>query len=990
MKAKADRELKGISQKAFNKTNHIIKIISCLCLSMFILCQPLSFCVPVNAETIDDDIVMTDNISNDSTKQETKKSGTQTNECKVIRVGSFEDTFNYVDENGVRRGFGYELMQALAGYAGWKFEYVKCDWSNCFDKLENGEIDVIGDISYTDERAQEMLFSEEPMGEEKYILYADMSNTDIGTSDFTSMDGKRVGVLLGTEPESMLTEWEKKNGIHTEHVNVYDNDDVKKKLADNEIDCFVSLEEAIWSELGISSVTSIGKSGIYFAINKERSDIKEELDFAMRQLDKDSTFFKADLYKKYFTLDYSQILTGQEKSWMEEKETIRIGFLNDDPAVFFMDEETGKLTGMMAEYIAYAKDCLGNQILKFNIQSYDDYDEMIQALQDCEIDMIFYAGRNPNFAEENGYAFTNTAWTYSLMAVTDEKYFNENEVYTVAVPKEKEALKQHIAFNYPQWKLVDYDSFNDAEDMVIKENADCFIMGTSQVIKYDNNKDFKSIPLTKTMEACFAVRRGEGNLLSILNKTLKTMPSDMLTSALAIYDSTADKVTFLDFIKDNLLNVFVTTSLFALGIIGIILVLLRKARKAEAAAKVAAKDTQKLNDKLEVALKKAEDASLSKTSFLHNMSHDIRTPMNAVLGYAQLMKDELKGKGMPETLEHLEKLQQSGNLLLSIINNVLDMARIESGRMEIDESYTQIEYILQDLFEIFDDEAKKKNIAFNYNMNVEHDHVLTDITKVKEIFVNIISNAMKYTPTGGSVMVNIDELPCDESGYMIVRTSISDTGIGMSQEYLAKIFEAFTREQNTTKSKIAGTGLGMSIVKKYVDLLGGTIDVESELGKGSTFTVTLKHRIANESCYAKKHVEELGTGSEILNGKNILLAEDNDLNAEIAETILERVGLKIERVEDGVQCVNKVAKMPVGTYDMILMDIQMPKMDGYKATQEIRHLPDKDKACIPIIAMTASAFEEDKREAIAAGMNGHIAKPIDVNELMAILVKNTR
>ena len=990
MKTKDDRELKSTSKKIFNKTNHIIKRISCIFLSMFILCLPLSFCVPVKAETADADIVMTDDASNDSTKQETKNSDTQTNEHKVIRVGSFEDTFNYVDENGVRRGFGYELMQALAGYAGWKFEYVKCDWSDCFDKLENGEIDVIGDISYTDERAQEMLFSEEPMGEEKYILYADLSHTDIETSNFKSMDSKRVGVLLGTEPESMLTEWEKKNGIHTEHVNVYDNDDVKKKLADNEIDCFVSLEESIWSERGISSVTNIGKSGIYFAINKERSDIKEELDCAMRQLDKDSPFFKADLYKKYFTLDYSQILTSEEKSWLEEHGGIRIGFLNDNPAVFFMDEETGKLTGMLAEYIAYAKDCLRNQILKFNLQSYDDYDEMIRALQDCEIDMIFYASRNPNFAEEKGYALTNTAWTYSLMAVTDEKYFNENEVYTVAVPKEKEALKQHIAFNYPQWELVDYDSLDDAADMVIKEKADCFIMGTSQVIKYDNNKDFKSIPLTKTMEACFAVRCGEGNLLSVLNKTLKTMPSDMLTSALAIYDSTADKVTFLDFIKDNLLVFFGATSFFALGIIGIILVLLRKARKAETAAKIAAEDTQKLNDKLEIALKKAEDASLAKTSFLHNMSHDIRTPMNAVLGYAQFMKDELKGKGMPETLEHLEKLQQSGNLLLSIINNVLDMARIESGRMEIDESYAQIEDIRQDLFEIFDDEAKKKNIAFNYTMNVEHDHVLMDITKVKEIFVNILSNAIKYTPAGGSVMVNIDELPCDEPEYMIVRTRISDTGIGMSQEYLTKIFEAFTREQNTTKSKIAGTGLGMSIVKKYVELLGGTIDVESELGTGSAFTVTLKHKIADESCYAKKHVEELGTGSEILNGRHILLAEDNDLNAEIAEAILERVGLKIERVEDGVQCVNKVAKMPVGTYDMILMDIQMPKMDGYKATQEIRHLPDKDKTCIPIIAMTASAFEEDKREAIAAGMNGHITKPINVDELMAILVKNIK
>ena len=990
MKTKDDRELKSTSKKIFNKTNHIIKRISCIFLSMFILCLPLSFCVPVKAETADADIVMTDDASNDSTRQETKNSGTQTNEHKVIRVGSFEDTFNYVDENGVRRGFGYELMQALAGYAGWKFEYVKCDWSDCFDKLENGEIDVIGDISYTDERAQEMLFSEEPMGEEKYILYADLSHKDIETSDFKSMDGKRVGVLLGTEPESMLTEWEKKNGIHTEHVNVYDNDDVKKKLTDNEIDCFVSLEESIWSERGISSVTNIGKSGIYFAINKERSDIKEELDCAMRQLDKDNPFFKTDLYKKYFTLDYSQILTSEEKSWVEEHGAIRIGFLNDNPAVFFMDEETGKLTGMLAEYIAYAKDCLRNQILKFNIESYDDYDEMIQALQDCEIDMIFYASRNPNFAEEKGFALTNTAWTYSLMAVTDEKYFNENEVQTVAVPKEKEALKQHIAFNYPQWKFVNYDSLDDAADMVIKEKADCFIMGTSQLIKYDNNKDFKSIPLTKTMEACFAVRCGEGNLLSILNKTLKTMPSDMLTSALAIYDSTADKVTFFDFIKDNLPVFFGATSFFALGIIGIILVLLRKARKAETAAKIAAEDTQKLNDKLEIALKKAEDASLAKTSFLHNMSHDIRTPMNAVLGYAQLMKDELKGKGMPETLEHLEKLQQSGNLLLSIINNVLDMARIESGRMEIDESYAQIEDIRQDLFEIFDDEAKKKNIAFTYTMNVEHDHVLTDITKVKEIFVNILSNAIKYTPAGGSVMVNIDELPCDEPEYMIVRTRINDTGIGMSQEYLTKIFDAFTREQNTTKSKIAGTGLGMSIVKKYVDLLGGTIDVESELGTGSAFTVTLKHKIADESCYAKKHVEELGTGSEILNGRHILLAEDNDLNAEIAEAILERAGLKIERVEDGIQCVDRIAKMPVGTYDMILMDIQMPKMDGYKATQEIRHLPDKDKACIPIIAMTASAFEEDKREAIAAGMNGHITKPIDVDELIAILVKNIK
>jgi len=601
--------------------------------------------------------------------------------------------------------------------------------------------------------------------------------------------------------------------------------------------------------------------------------------------------------------------------------------------------------------------------------------------------MVYYVGRNPDFAEKHGFALTNAAWTYSLMAVTDEQYYNENEVYTVAVPKENEALKQHIAFNYPQWKLVDYDSLPDAADMLVNEQADCFLLGTSKALKYDNRRDFKSVPLTKTMEACFAVRTGNGALLSILKKTLKTMPSDMLTSALAIYDSTADKVTFSDFIKDNLPVVFATSGLFTFSIIGVVLVLLRKARKAEASAKLAADDTQKLNDRLETALKKAEEASLAKPHFLNNMSHDIRTPMNVILGYAQLMEDELKEKELPKTKEHLEKLQQSGKLLLSIINNVLDMARIESGKMELDESYGRLEDLRQSVFAVFDAEAKKKKIAFQYTMKVEHEHVLTDVTKVKEIFVNILSNAMKYTPSGGSVTVSLEELPCDEPGYMIVRTRVSDTGIGMSQDYLTRIFEAFTREQNTTKSKIAGTGLGMSIVKKYVDLLGGTIQVESELGKGSTFTVTLKHKIADESYYGKGQIENPETGTEILKGRNILIAEDNDLNAEIAAAILERAGLKTERVENGVQCVNLITKMPAGTYDMILMDIQMPEMDGYEAARVIRQLPDRDKACIPIIAMTANAFEEDRKDAMAAGMNGHMAKPIQVDQLLSMLAE---
>lgn len=349
------------------------------------------------------------------------------------------------------------------------------------------------------------------------------------------------------------------------------------------------------------------------------------------------------------------------------------------------------------------------------------------------------------------------------------------------------------------------------------------------------------------------------------------------------------------------------------------------------------------------------------------------------------MADELKDQNLPETSAHLEKLQQSGELLLSIINNVLDMARIESGRMEVDESYARIEDILRSLYVVFDAETKKKKIALEFTMNVEHTHVLTDVTKVKEILVNIMSNAVKYTPAGGTVSVNVDELPCDEPGYMRIRTRVRDTGIGMSQEYLSHIFEAFTREQNGARSKIQGTGLGMSIVKKYVDLLGGTIEVESALGKGSTFTLTLMHRISDESYAENRQPEEQKEGAENLAGRHLLLAEDNDLNAEIATVILERAGLNIDRVEDGIQCVDRIAKLPAGTYDAILMDIQMPRMDGYKATQEIRHMTDPGKAGIPIIAMTANAFEEDKKAAIAAGMNAHIAKPIEIKTVLAVL-----
>ena len=389
-------------------------------------------------------------------------------------------------------------------------------------------------------------------------------------------------------------------------------------------------------------------------------------------------------------------------------------------------------------------------------------------------------------------------------------------------------------------------------------------------------------------------------------------------------------------------------------------------------------------EKLKKAYVAAENANKAKTEFLNNMSHDIRTPMNVILGYNQLMKSQLTES---KQLDYQKKIEQSGKLLLAIINNVLDMARIESGKIKVDENYERVGEVVDEIISTFSSEAEEKEIHLSGSMKVTHRNILCDGTKIREIYVNLVSNAMKYTPRGGNVTITVEELPCEKEGYIKVKSEIKDTGIGMSKEYLPTLFEPFSREQNTTTGRIGGTGLGMPIVKKMVDLMGGSIEVASELGKGTVFTFTLMHKIADRKFYSQKtEAAETSEMGKNLSGKHVLLAEDNDLNAEIAVTVLEETGIVIERVEDGIQCVNRVVQMSPGTYDLILMDIQMPNMDGYQAAQCIRHLDDKMKAEIPIIAMTANAFAEDRKKAFDAGMNGHIAKPIDIEKLGAVIL----
>ena len=706
------------------------------------------------------------------------------------------------------------------------------------------------------------------------------------------------------------------------------------------------------------------------------------------------------------------------------------------------------------------------------------------------------------------------------MAVTNKQHFNENNVNRIAVPQNKLSLKKYLAFYYPQWEIVDCDTQEDAAKLVKDGQADCFVTGISSENKYSKKYSFYSVPLVNPVRSCFAVNSGNRSLLSILNKTIKAMPVNMLAGALAMYKSSARKVTLSDFIKDNFFKVMLISSIAVAVVLLTILMLLQKARKAEAAARKAASDTQELNAKLQVAVEKAESANRAKNTFLSNMSHDIRTPMNAIIGFTTLALSNIDDTDRVK--DYLGKTLASSNHLLSLINDVLDMSRIESGKIHLEEVEVNLSDVLHDLKTIVSGQIYAKQLELYMDvMDVTDEDVYCDKTRLNQILLNLLSNAIKFTPAGGTVSVRVRQLAGQVRGCGQYEFRIKDNGIGMSPEFAKKIFEPFERERTSTVSRIQGTGLGMAITKNIVDMMGGTIEVQTAQGKGSEFIIRVPLRVQAEHRPVEKIAELEGlkalvvdddfntcdsvtkmlvkvgmraewtlsgkeavlrarqsiemsdvyhayiidwrlpdmngievtrqirslnddtpiiiltaydwsdieveakaagvtafcskpmfmsdlretlmsalgqkltdASQEILPEKNadfkdrhILLVEDNELNREIAQEILREYGFRVDTAENGEVAVEKVSTAAPGSYDLVLMDVQMPVMDGYTATRKIRALDDPARAKLPILAMTANAFDEDRRNALESGMNGFLSKPIVVGDLVQELHK---
>ena len=1046
----------------------------------------------------------------------------------TIRVGYYENEVfqEGAEESAVRTGYAYEYYQKLSEYTGWRYTYVYGGFNELYQKLLDGEIDLLAGLAWREERAGLIGYPDAIMGSESYYLVKHEKDDHI-TADPASLNGCTIGVL-NSAMVSVLNQYLHDRSITAEVVTYQDNTQLFNAFDTHTVDVLAAESDGTRGREHAEVISIFGASDYYLCVNKNRPDLLAELNTAQTLLATSEPGYLSTLRAKYYSLSVTaRAFSKAELEWLDGHTTLHVGYL-ENYLPFSDTDSQGNVDGAVKEIVPAILNAIGRSDIDVTCSGYRSYDDMIAAVNSGEIDAAFPVGGGFYFSEKNGIYQSNTV-SASPAELVYRGEFTEKTTKHFAINENNRMQYYFVRTNYPDAKITFYQSIDECLTAVLSGKAGCVTMNGLRANDILRNRKYNALShrqISYIDGRCFGVKIGNEGLLRLLNRGISILGVEYTQNLLHRYNDGLFTYGFADILMDHM-ALFVSGILAIASIIIFLLVRDSRRSKQEIREKEAsrlvleeknlelAESQQALSD----ALIAAEHANNAKTAFLNSMSHDIRTPMNAIVGFTALAASHIDNK--EQVQDYLGKISVSSQHLLSLINDVLDMSRIESGKMTIEETSVHLPDVIHDLRTIIHANISSKQMElFIDTQDVIHEDIITDSLRLNQVLLNILTNAVKFTPAGGTISFRVIERPLPSPALTSFEFRIRDNGIGMSSEFQKTIFDAFTRERTSTVSGIQGTGLGMAITKNIVDMMGGTIDVISEEGKGSEFIVIIPCKISDvctkfepvpelkgvralvadddtNTClsicsmlreigmrpdwtnYGKEAVvrakealnqadefqvyiidwlmpdqsgietvrrirrvigsnvpiiiltaydwadieeEAIEAGvtafcskplfmSELRNvltqpfmsaqelqaeqyepetlpdfsGKRVLLAEDNDVNQMIAETILTEANLQVEIANDGTEAVAMVKAAPAGYYDIILMDIQMPKMDGYEAARQIRALEDKEKAGIPIVAVTANAFEEDRRAALEAGMNGHLAKPYDIPEILGTL-----
>ena len=902
-----------------------------------------------------------------------------------VRVGFFAmDGYHMMDEDGNRSGYGYDFLRLMARYWDVDYEYVGYDksWEEMQQMLIDGEIDMVTSARRTPEREELFDFSR-PIGTNNGILTVRSDNSTIVEGKYSTYDGMRVALLRGNSRNDEFAEYARTKGFTYKSVYFDSAEEIAEALQNGTVDAIVTSSLRKMNNERI--LEKFGSSDFYVIVKKGNTELLNKINYAIDQMNAAEGSWKTTLYhKNYETTDTKNL------EYTEEEKRIIAQYSKENPLHVLCDPtrypysytENGEVKGILPDYFRKIADYAGLSY-EFLVPATRDEYIAYQSNKDAVNISIDARLDTDNYAETKEWGLTAPYITMRMARVTRRDFDGKINVVTTVNQNASTSIEDVLA---PGAEKLMCSTRQEMMEAVRNGKADAAFVYYYMAQAFVNSDTTGTMTYTLLEQPTFSYRMVVSStenhaLAGILTKAMYAMPDNLVEDLATQYTTyKAMNLTLADMIRLHPVTAVAITVFISWMAVTMIIIVnrLRTRRKLQLAAQQKAKE-------MTVLAEQAQAASKAKSTFLSNMSHDIRTPMNAIIGFTNIA---LHQDSVPEMHNCLKKIEESSDHLLSLLNDVLDISRIESGKVEFSPVPANITAVTDSVIEIVKGMILNRELNFEVHREpLQNPYVMTEPVRIREILVNILNNAVKFTKDGGTIRFDAGSRPGADAQHIVICYRIKDTGIGMSEEFQKKLFDEFAQEENGVRTQYKGTGLGMPISKKYVELMGGTITVDSRKGVGTTFTVEIPMELTNAEKVEK--TKPLVQHND-LKGIKVLLAEDNDLNAELATILLEDSGMTVTRAADGQEVVDLFAEHPAGTYDIILMDIMMPKMDGHQTAKAIRamYADRSDAEEIPIIALSANAFSEDVQASLDAGMNGHVSKPLNMEEVTKVIEHN--